>query len=220
MRKGLAVKRGAIFDQDGLLFDTEVIFERSWRQAGAEMGFAVGEALTHAACGCGKRELAAAISPHIPSGVDVDAYIARALTLSAETQMRLVPACKPGVREILAYCRDHGIKTAIASSSMRHLVDHNLSSTQLEGCFDAIVTGGDVANGKPAPDIFLLAAERLGLRPTDCVVFEDAFSGIRAAHAAGCRPVLIPDRLQPTAEILGLCVCHPTLAAAIPTVFD
>ena len=214
------MKLGAIFDQDGLLFDTEVIFERSWRAAGAEMGFAVGEELTHAACGCGKRELAAAISPYIPSGVDVEAYVARALTLSAETQMRLVPTLKPGVREILAYCRDHGIKTAIASSSMRHLVEHNLSSTQLEGSFDAIVTGGDVANGKPAPDIFLLAAERLGLRPTDCVVFEDAFSGIRAAHAAGCRPVLIPDRLQPTAEILGLCVCHPTLAAAIPTVFD
>lgn len=111
---------------------------------------------------------------------------------------------KPGVRVTLVFCKSRCIRTAIASSSMRHLVDYNLGETGLTEYFDAVVTGRDVANGKPSPDIFLLAAERIGVPTSDCVVFEDAFTGICAAHAAGCRSVLIPDRRAPQPEILEL----------------
>jgi beta-phosphoglucomutase-like phosphatase (HAD superfamily) len=84
---------------------------------------------------------------------------------------------------------------------------------------DAGNTGRDVERGKPAPDIFVLAAERIGISPSDCAVFEDAFTGIRAAHAAGCRPVLIPDRRAPTPEILELCETYSTLSDAIAPVW-
>lgn len=68
--------------------------------------------------------------------------------------------------------------------------DHNLSSSGLSGFFDVVVTGRDVRNGKLVPDIFLLAAEKIGVPPNECVVFEDSFNGIRAAHAAGAKPRL------------------------------
>ena len=205
---------GAIFDQDGLLFDTEVLFERSWKQAGTEFGVSVPDEMTNRCCGCGKGGLPSVVSRFFPE-IDIPAYIERVLELASEAQMSSVPVLKPGVREILRKCRENGVKTAIASSSMRHLVDHNLRATGLDGFFDAIVTGGDVERGKPAPDIFLLAASKLGVEPSKCVVFEDAFSGIRAAHAAGCRPILVPDRIKPVPEILEICDCRTSLLEAL-----
>ena len=205
---------GAIFDQDGLLFDTEVLFERSWKQAGMEFGVTVSDEMTNRCCGCGKGELPGVISCFFPD-IDISAYIERVLELAAQAQLSTVPVLKPGAREILSRCRENGVKTAIASSSMRHLVDHNLRTSGLESFFDAIVTGGDVVHGKPAPDIFLLAASKLGVEPSKCVVFEDAFSGIRAAHAAGCRPVLVPDRVKPVPEILKICDCRSSLLEAL-----
>ncbi len=205
---------GAIFDQDGLLFDTEIVFERSWKQTGAELGLDVPDALPHACCGCGRNELPAVIRRFFPE-VDVADYVERALNRAWAAQMATSPALKPGVRELLERCRARDVKTAVASSSVRRLVEHNLSASGLADLFDAVVTGEDVKRGKPAPDIFLLAASRLGVAPSECLVFEDAFTGIRAAHAAGCRPVLIPDRLQPTTDVLAICACRPTLADAL-----
>ena len=219
MKKVMTVPTGAIFDQDGLLFDTEVIFERSWIKAGEKLGLPVDPELTRRLSGCGKKELAAIIDEVFP-GVDSESMVELAHRLAAETQLAMTPVVKPGVREILAFCRSGGVRTAVASSSMRHLVDHNLASSGLTGFFDAVITGRDVENGKPSPDIFLLAAERIGISPSDCVVFEDAFTGIRAAHAAGCRPVLIPDRRAPTPEILRICETYSTLSDAIAPIWD
>lgn len=206
--------RGAIFDQDGLLFDTEVLFERAWKQAGTEIGIEVPDALTHGCCGCGVNALPDVIRRFFPD-IDIPAYVERALALAFEAQMATTPALKPGAREILANCRQKGLRTAIATSSRRRLVEHNLRSTGLVGAFDAIVTGKDVEHGKPAPDIFLLAASKLGLEPSTCLVFEDALTGIRAAHAAGCHPVMVPDRVRPTAEILSICDCRSSLLEAM-----
>jgi HAD superfamily hydrolase (TIGR01509 family) len=205
---------GALFDQDGLLFDTEIVFERSWKQAGLEWGLQVPEAMTQRCSGCGKAELATVVKRFFPE-IDVERYVARVLELAAAQQLASRPLLKPGAREILARCRACGVRTAIASSSMRHLVEHNLAETGLTGFFDAIVTGRDVAKGKPAPDIFLVAAEKLGVSPEKCLVFEDAFAGIRAARAAGCYPVLVPDRRQPTPEIAAMCDVRASLLSAM-----
>ena len=208
------VFRGAIFDQDGLLFDTEAVFEVCWIKAGEEMGLPVTPELTRSLSGFGKRELEEAIAIAFP-GADAARIVERAHSLAAEAQLSSIPVVKPGVREILSFCRENSIRTAVASSSMRHLVEHNLSATGLSDFFDAIVTGRDVLKGKPAPDIFLLAAQKIELEPSSCIVFEDAFSGIRAAHAAGCCPVLIPDRRMPDEEILKICKTRSSLLEAM-----
>jgi len=206
--------KGAIFDMDGLLFDTEAVFQRCWQQACRDFGIADCEEMRHAFIGCGRTRLPDIVRRYRPE-IDAPAFAAHGLALAFAAQLSSVPELKPGVCEILAKCRANGIKTAVASSSSRKVVEHNLASTGLAGSFDAVVTGLEVSHGKPAPDIFLLAAERIGIAPADCLVFEDAFSGIRAAQAAGCRPVLVPDYIPPTAEILEVCTCRSSLLEAL-----
>lgn len=81
------------------------------------------------------------------------------------------------------------------------MIENNLRVAGIEDYFTAVVSGSQVEHGKPAPDIFLYAAERLCLAPEDCYVFEDSFNGIRAGVAAGCFTIMIPDLFEPTDEI-------------------
>ena len=113
---------------------------------------------------------------------------------------------KPGCREILASLHARGIPMAIGSSGRRAQIESNLSVSGFTSYFFAIASGDEVLHGKPAPDIFLLAAKRLGVPPADCYVFEDSPNGIRAAHAAGMKPILIPDLMPVTEEIASLTV--------------
>jgi HAD superfamily hydrolase (TIGR01509 family) len=97
----------------------------------------------------------------------------------------------PGAREIVAFGRERGLSLALATSGMRAHVDVSLAETGLSGLFDAEVTGDDVSRGKPAPDLFLLAADRLGVSPESAVVFEDSPLGVEAAAASGMQVVAV-----------------------------
>jgi HAD superfamily hydrolase (TIGR01509 family) len=99
----------------------------------------------------------------------------------------------PGAAEIIAFGRAAGLRLALATSGHRTHADLSLGETGLAGLFDAEATGDDVARGKPAPDLFLLAAGRVGVEPAACVVFEDAPLGVAAAVAAGTRAVAVPN---------------------------
>ena len=90
---------------------------------------------------------------------------------------------------------------AIGSSSRKELIASNLKISGCDGYFQVIVSGDEVEHGKPAPDIFLLAAKRLGIAPENCYVFEDSPNGIRAAYAAGMKPILVPDLMPVTEEM-------------------
>ena len=93
------------------------------------------------------------------------------------------------------------------------MVHTNLVRTGIDGYFDVLVSGDEVSRGKPDPDIFLLAAERLGLAPGDCYVLEDSPNGLLAARAAGCTPVMIPDLVPPTPELTEFASVYPDLTA-------
>ena len=103
---------------------------------------------------------------------------------------------KEGAYEVLTYLREHGYKVALATSTPWETVEDHLARTDMAGYFDVIVTGDMIENGKPAPDIYLLAAERLGVDPADCVGVEDSPNGVRSVHAAGMRAVMIPDMVD------------------------
>jgi HAD superfamily hydrolase (TIGR01509 family) len=98
----------------------------------------------------------------------------------------------PGAAELIAFGREAGLRLALATSNLRRHADVTLAEAALAGLFDAEVTGDEVARGKPAPDVFLLAAERLGVKPGAAVVLEDAPVGIQAAGAAGMRAICVP----------------------------
>jgi len=204
---------GAIFDQDGLLFDTEKVYQRAWVRAAAEQGVDVPSSFPTRFCGLGKGAISEIVRASYPQ-LDVPRYCDRAVRIAWDAQLSGVPDKKPGLLEMLGFCRDNGIRTAVASSSIRQVVLHNLEAAGVAGYFDAVVTGEEVANGKPAPDIFLRAASKIGVAPERCCVFEDAFSGLRGAFAAGALPVMVPDLVQPTEEIRSFCRVYPDLARA------
>lgn len=210
--------KGAIFDQDGLLFDTEKTYQRAWIEAAKMQGAEVPESLPKRFCGLSPKLIAETVEREHPE-LDVPAYCRDAIRLAWDAQLAGVPEPKPGLMQMLDACRARGVRTAIASSSTLRVVRHNIEAAGVADRFDAIVTGDEVERGKPAPDIFLLAAKRIGLAPEECVVFEDAFSGIRGAHAAGCGAVLIPDQTPPDDEIRAICSVFPDLAAAAAQFF-
>lgn len=202
--------KGAIFDQDGLLFDTESVYAKAWTEVSDRHGYGFTDAMTRKISGFGRGEIGAEIRKLIAIG-DVEGYIDEVMVRARELLLAAPPKLKAGAREILEEFRARGAKIALASSSPRDCIEWNLGSTGLKGYFAAIVAGEDVKRGKPNPDIFILAAEKLGLKPAECTVFEDAFTGIQAAVEAGCKAVMIPDRRAPDETILRIAKVYPSL---------
>ena len=208
------MKKGAIFDQDGLMFDTEAIFSRAWTKAGEALGVVIPDGFRAAVCGSGPEVAKRIIRDWIPEA-DPGALLETTYRISYEIQSRTLPE-KPGLHEILDYFRANGVKMAVASSSHRLPVERNLERSGVRGYFDAVISGEDVSRGKPDPEAFLTAAERLGLSPADCYVFEDSLNGIRAGRAAGCCTIMIPDLIQPDQEDAKYYdACFPDLLTAL-----
>ncbi len=211
------MKKGAIFDMDGLLFDTEQLYRESWTYMAGKYGQIHNPAFPAAVSGTSGEHMEEVVRAYYPE-IDAQAFIQSVVARVEELEKDSVPE-KPGMREILAYFHEKGVKMAVASSSRREAIVQNLRAAGIEHYFETVVSGTDVARGKPEPDIFLLAARKLGLAPEDCYVFEDAVNGTRAGIAAGCAVVMIPDAVAPTEDIRAGCVgifdsLHEALEAA------
>lgn len=195
--------RGAIFDMDGLLFDTEMMYQQTWRELAEEMGVVLGEHFVNDISGTSGSHMCRVLEKHygVSDGMTVRDECMRRMR---EKQKKPVPM-KKGVHEILEYFRTHGIKLAVASSTEKEQIENNLTLAGIRDYFDEVVSGNEVAHGKPAPDVFLLAARKIGCQPEECYVFEDSFNGVRAGVAAGCRTIMIPDLLEATEEMYEIC---------------
>lgn len=214
------MKRGAIFDMDGTLFDTEKIYRQVWLDVAEEFGEEKNLELPTAMSGTSLGEDTLRILKRFYPNVDAEAYIARVqeeVRICSEKNLELMT----GVIEILNFFKSSGVKMAIASASPVKVVEKNLSRSNLREYFVALVGGDKVARGKPAPDIFLRAAEELNLPASDCYIFEDSFNGIRAANASGGVTIMIPDTVQPTEEIKSLCAAiFPNLNEARKAIME
>ncbi|MBR1497252.1 MAG: HAD family phosphatase [Oscillospiraceae bacterium] len=205
--------KGAIFDMDGLLFDTERLFQRVWHEMAAERGLTLDGGFALAVCGTTGAAEEAVVRRYFP-GAEPAAVIEELNRRTRALEQTEVPL-KPGVHTILEGMREGGWRIAVASSSPPDMIRHNLSLTGLRDFFDELVSGNEAARGKPFPDIFLLAARRLGLPAADCWVFEDSVNGVRAGIAAGCKTVMVPDLVPPLPEFYAQCAgVWPDLAAA------
>lgn len=197
------MKKGVIFDMDGLLFDTERLYRESWAVMAERFGQVHDPAFPSAVCGTSGGHMLEVIRQYYPA-VDAQAFAQGCIARVDELLAHSVPE-KPGVHEILRFFRARDAKIAVASSSARRRIVDNLRHAGVEAYFDAVVSGEDVTHGKPAPDIFLLAANRLGCNPADCYVFEDGINGVRAGLAAGCTTIMVPDTVLPTDEVRAAC---------------
>lgn len=181
-----------IFDMDGTLLDTQSICIPAWEYAGnlqhiPGMGSAIAEV-------CGMNEIGwrAYLKDNYPT-LDMELFVS---TMRQYIIDRLKVVYKKGAPELLDYLQSRSIPLALASGSSHNSINHHLKEVGATDVFQVVVGGKDVENGKPHPDIFLLAAQKLGANPADCFVFEDSANGVRAAVAAGMKCIGIPDTVD------------------------
>lgn len=184
---------GVLFDMDGVVLDTEKLYARFWAEAAHALGYAMtyeqalGMRSLNSAAGQAKLE------SYFGPGVSRAEMRKKRVELMDSYVAEFGVEAKPGIHELLDYLKGQGIRTAIATSSPMERAKSYLDSLGLTAKFDCICSGHDVAQGKPAPDIYLKAAASIGVSPENCLAIEDAPAGILSAHRAGCMPVLVPD---------------------------
>ena len=173
-----------VFDMDGVIADSEPVYYDAINVVLAPIGKRMTPELQRAVMGHGVAETWDVLQRELGLDGPLDALV-QAYDRELCRQLALVDETLPGVRELIAALRERRLPVALASSSWPGWIDALLAGTRLAGAFDALVSAKEVAHGKPAPDIYLLAAERLGVAPERCVAIEDTPTGIAAAKAAG-----------------------------------
>ena len=189
---------------DGVILDTEKLYVRFWREAASFYGFPM--TLEHA---LGIRSLSGKLAEEKLQGwfgkeFDYNAVRQKRIELMDEFVNQNGVEPKPGAKALLSYIKDNGYALALATATPVDRAGRYLKSVELYSFFDQIVSAREVKCGKPAPDIYLCAAKRLGLDPKECIALEDSQNGIRSAFAAGCKTIMVPDLDQPTEEIMPL----------------
>ncbi|MBR4749247.1 MAG: HAD-IA family hydrolase [Abditibacteriota bacterium] len=177
--------KGIIFDMDGVLCDSEPFICKAAILMFAEKGLTVKEEDFIPFVGAGENRYIGGVAEKYGLKVDIEEVKARTYAIYCDI---IKGSLKPmnGVYDFVTDCRKKGLKLAVASSADLVKVRANLAEIGLPfESFDTVINGLDIERKKPAPDIFLLAARRLGLRPEDCLVVEDAVNGVEAAKNAG-----------------------------------
>jgi HAD superfamily hydrolase (TIGR01509 family) len=182
-----------IFDMDGLLIDSEPFWKRAERECFAEVGINITEEMSKVTAPMTTAEVAAYWYAYRPWAGRSSLDLERAVISRVRDLIDSEADALPGVRDTLRACRSHGWRTGLASNSPLALCNHVVGALRLHGAFDVILAADQVARGKPAPDIYLETARRMGIPPARCLVFEDSTSGVRAAREAGMTVVAIPS---------------------------
>lgn len=191
--------RGVIFDMDGLLIDSERVNCGSWKAAAKEFGYELRDEMFAEIIGTGLRESEEILKSFLGTDFPFAKARARRVELSDEFISNSGMPLRPGALELISYLDATGIKKAIATSTDRQESHKRLEAAAVRCRFDIIVTRDDVKRIKPAPDLYLMALERLRLPAEEVVVLEDSDIGMESALNAGLRCVLIPD-LKPADE--------------------
>jgi beta-phosphoglucomutase family hydrolase len=182
---------GAIFDWDGVIIDSAKLHEESWHQLAKELGQTIAPENFIRGFGMKSQQIIANIHRWSQDPAEILRITNRKEDLYREILAKTKIDPLPGVTEWLNRLRAAAVPCAIASSTPRANIDAVLIRLGLKDVFQAIVSSEDVVHGKPDPEVFLIAAERLHLEPKQTVVFEDAHVGIEAAHAAGMAVIAV-----------------------------
>jgi len=203
MRSPLNIQ-AVLLDLDGLLIDSEPIYRSAWQSAAAEGGYELSDDLYLALIGLSDRDsegvLIRAFGPEFPLAQFRGLWPAQ---WRRQVEVSGIPI-KPGLGDLLRVIEERRLPAAVATSSDAEQAKISLRAAGLNQRFSCIVTGDQVPNGKPAPDLFLEAARRLGFPPRHCLVLEDSEAGVLAAAAAGMPVLLIPDLKPPSAQTAAL----------------
>ncbi|MEQ1770363.1 MAG: HAD family phosphatase [Devosia sp.] len=200
----LAPFAAVVFDMDGTLLDTEMLFKQIVWEVSGELGFDMTDDVHGQIVGASHDATRTILQDTYGPDFSYDAFNEACGRLWQGRSDQPVPV-KPGVPELLAELRQRGIQMAVATSSRRASAMANLDLAGILALFETVVTRDDVRYPKPHPEPYLTAAKRLGREPADCLAIEDSHAGVRSAHAAGLQTVMVPDLVQPSAEVRALC---------------
>lgn len=190
-----------VFDMDGVLFDTEKLCMDSWVAVAANHEITGVEEVFPLCIGLNDTDTRSLIMDRMGEEFPYDEFKKEAsVWFHAYVKENGLPV-KKGVREILEYLKENGWSIGLASSSRKQSVLSHLENTGLRDYFSVIVTGDMIEHSKPQPDIYLKACEELGANPKECFAIEDSLNGIRSAHWAGLKPIMVPDMIAPNDEI-------------------
>lgn len=193
--------KGIILDMDGLLLDTEKLYVRFWTEAARFYGYPMEFEHALSIRSLNRQFTTEKLSGYFGSFDYQPVHDKRVDLMNAYIEEHGVEA-KKGALELLDFARSNGVKIALATSSPYERAKEQLESVGLFEYFQEFACGAMVKNSKPQPDIYLLACEKLKLEPKDCIALEDSPNGIRAAYAAGCATVMVPDLDKPSEELL------------------
>ena len=193
--------RGVIFDMDGLMFDTERVSMQMWSRELGKQGFPYTEQIGNSIRGRNGDAIRHIMEEAYGPSLDFDAAVQGVRADMLDRVDTVGVDVKPGLYPLLDWLRERQIPLAVASSSRRLSVEKHCARAGVLDRFQAVICGDQVTHSKPDPEIFLLAAEKLGVKPQECLVLEDSFNGVRAGAAGGFITVMVPDLDQPTPEI-------------------
>lgn len=198
--------KGVIFAMDGLIFDTETLVYQATQRAADELQMTFGKEDYLRYLGISDEEYVQVAHSDYDKDYGeetVTEFIRRSYAYTKEMFDAGLVATKPGVAELLHYLEAQGIQRILASSNNRPEIERLLAQAALTQDFPVIVSAEDVHRAKPDPAIFLAAADLLQLPPHELLVLEDSANGVKAAIAAEIPVIMVPDLLEPDAELAG-----------------
>ena len=193
--------RGVIFDMDGLLFDTETLYLEGWHHVGEAMGIPITREAALATTAIADRDAEVLFQARYGPAFTLDKALPIMANWLTEQLTENGMPLKRGARKLVEFLHKKGVPFALGTSNRLEVAEAYLGAAELRHYFDIVVARDMVEAAKPAPDIFLKAADQMGFQPSECLVLEDSFVGVTAGHAAGCRTVMVPDLVQPCDEI-------------------
>lgn len=198
----MAIKKNAVvFDMDGVIFDSERLILDCWEKVGEKYQFANIREVCIDCIGTNSVKTREIICAHYGETFAYDKYRTEAAGLFREYVRANGLPVKKGVRELLQYLKEENISIGLASSTGLAVVEEELRQAGLYDYFQVVMGGDQLKRSKPAPDIYLLTCEKMGIPPECAYAVEDSYNGIRSAHSAGMMPIMVPDILQADDEM-------------------
>lgn len=188
-----------IFDMDGTIFDTERLVLDCWERVGERHGIPGIREVFVRCIGTNKVRTQEIVFEHYGKDFPYEKFSEESSVLFHEIEDKEGIPVKPGAVELLQYLSEKKIPLGLASSTRLAVVTQEMKTAGLYDYFQVVVGGDLLRNSKPAPDIYLMTCERMGVLPGNTYAIEDSYNGIRSAHSAGMHPIMVPD-LMPAAE--------------------